>query len=112
VFFRLAYYDKHKSIYLGYDIANHQFHIIFEEVGYSVQSTISSSLRGQAPYAFRQLHKFQSWKMTTVFANSLCAYESYSLHFYSCVKEAGNVITWLHSGIKGRFWVWKKKRLK
>jgi hypothetical protein len=40
--------------------------IIFQEVDYFENSTMSSSLRGQALYAFRMLHKFQAWKMTVV----------------------------------------------
>jgi len=40
--------------------------IIFQEVNYFENSTMSSSLRGQALYAFRLLHKFQAWKMTVV----------------------------------------------
>jgi hypothetical protein len=40
--------------------------IIFQEVDYFENSTMSSSLRGQALYAFRFLHKFQAWKMTVV----------------------------------------------
>jgi hypothetical protein len=56
----------HKSIYLGYDITSHQFQYNFQEVDNSEKSTIVSSLKGQAPYAIRQLHKFQALKKTTV----------------------------------------------
>jgi hypothetical protein len=40
--------------------------IIFQEADYSENSTMFSSLEGQALYAFRLLHKFQAWKMTVV----------------------------------------------
>jgi len=40
--------------------------IIFQEVDYSENSIMFLSLRGQALYAFRLLHKFQAWKMTVV----------------------------------------------
>jgi len=37
--------------------------LIFQEVDYIENSTISSSLQGQTFYAFRQLHKLQVCKM-------------------------------------------------
>ena len=76
---------------------------IFQEVGYSEKSTVFSSLKGQALYAVRQLHKFPGLEKDNSSGNSLCAW-IYPLRFCSCIKEAGNTITWLHSRIKGRFW--------
>jgi hypothetical protein len=40
--------------------------ITFEEGGSFENSTISSSLRGQALYTSWLLHKFQAWKITLV----------------------------------------------
>jgi len=42
------------------------YHVILQEVGYSENSIISSSLRRQVLYSFRSLHKLQDWKMKMV----------------------------------------------
>jgi len=49
MFFYLAYYDIHKSIYLRYDIASYQFQYNFP----FENSAISLSLRGSALYSVR-----------------------------------------------------------
>lgn len=40
-------------------------YIIFQQIGYFENSTISAALKGQSLHAFRYLNKFQAWKMTT-----------------------------------------------
>ena len=92
VFSCLGQHDTHKSMYLRQNcIASYWFK-------YNFPRSRFFSLRRQSLNSFRQLYKFQAWKMTIV------TVINFPLHFYSCSEQqTGNVITWLQSRIKGRF---------